>query len=164
MTSVSILPTARRPRLPKTPNSPNASRNLKPKSRCSRKWCARSSASFRTQTTPRSLSARSAVWSGLPRRGVTGKLSTEQPLPLQINHLPRLAEREGYGVFESREGVGADETMLLERARDFPLDGAGGLILTFILELRGGEDEPFIFDGLGGYFGGAAAAVAAEQS
>ena len=84
------------------------------------------------------------------------KASAEHPLALQINHLPRFAEREGHGVFVSREGVGADETMLLERAGDFPLDRAGGLILTFVLERGGADDETLIFDGLGRFFASAA--------
>ena len=52
--------------------------------------------------------------------------------------------------------------MLLECAGYFPLDGAGSLILTFVLERRGADDEALIFDGLGGFFGGGAAAVAAR--
>jgi hypothetical protein len=54
--------------------------------------------------------------------------------------------------------------MLFERAGYFPLDAAGGLILTFVLERGGTDDETLIFDGLGRFFASAAAVAATEQS
>ena len=94
--------------------------------------------SFRTKTTPKSLKRR--------------PLSAEHPFALQVDHLPGFAKRESHRVFVRGEGVGADKAVLLPHAADVPLDRPGCLILPFVLERRGADDEAFVFDGLGEFF------------
>ena len=53
----------------------------------------------------------------------------ENPVALQVDDLPRLAQREIHRVVVGRVGVGADEAVLLAHAADLARDAAGGLVL-----------------------------------
>jgi hypothetical protein len=73
---------------------------------------------------------------------------SEKPLALQIDHLPRFAERKGHRIVVRGERVGPDETVLLANTADFALDHARSLKLTIALVGRGADDEAFVLDGL----------------
>src|SRR5579883_2554435 len=72
----------------------------------------------------------------------------EDAVALKVDHLSRLAERESDCVVIRREGVGADEAMLLAHAADLAFDDAGGLEMAFALVGRGADDEALVFDRL----------------
>jgi hypothetical protein len=72
----------------------------------------------------------------------------EHPLALQIDDLPRFAERESHRIVVRGERVGADEAVLLVHAADLALDDPRRLVLTFALVGLGADDEALVFDRL----------------
>ena len=72
----------------------------------------------------------------------------EHPLALQIDDLPRFAERESHRIVVRGKRVGADEAVLLVHAADLALDDPRRLVLTFALVGLGADDEALVFDRL----------------
>ena len=93
-----------------------------------------------------------------PKIRVASARSSEHPVALKVDKLPRLAEREGHRIIVGSKRIGADEAVLLANPVDFALDGARRLVLAFALERRRADDEAFVFDRVRTFSGWAAPA------
>src|SRR5690606_25838593 len=72
--------------------------------------------------------------------------SSEHPVSLLVDDLLALAERDGEGVFERGELVGADEAVFLRLAPDLLRDHATALVLAAFLERRGADRKALVVE------------------